>query len=196
MKVMAQKILNIDDLKTIKESVDKEKQLRQGGNTVRITVHMGTCGIASGAQRVMDAVRDEVSKNGRSDISVTSSGCIGLCSQEPLITVEALGKEPVIYHQVDDQKMRQIFKGHILNGEVQYDFALARGKAVNEEGVSAESDTIPHVSQLPFFGLQKSWVLRNKGLIDPERIEDYIWRDGYQAAAKGLTRNDAIRDYL
>jgi NADH-quinone oxidoreductase subunit F len=186
MKVMAKKILNIDDLKTIKESVDKEKQLRQGGNTVRITVHMGTCGIASGAQKVMDAVCDEVSKGSRSDISITSSGCIGLCSQEPLITVETLGKEPIIYQQVDDQKMRQIFKGHILNGEVQYDFALARGKAVNEEGVSTGSDTIPHVSQLPFFGLQKSWVLRNKGLIDPERIEDYIWRDGYQAAAKAL----------
>jgi NADH-quinone oxidoreductase subunit F len=186
MKVMAKNILNIDDLKTIKESVDKEKQLRQGGNTVRITIHMGTCGIASGAQEVMDAVHDEVSKGGRSDISITSSGCIGLCSQEPLVTVEALGKEPVIYHQVDDQKMRQIFKGHILNGKVQYDFALARGKAVNEDPMSTGSDTIPHVSQLPFFALQRSWVLRNKGLIDPEKIDDYIWRDGYQAAAKAL----------
>ena len=186
MKVMAKNILNIDDLKTIKESVDKEKQLRQGGNTVRITVHMGTCGIASGAQEVMDAVHDEVSKGGRSDISITSSGCIGLCSQEPLVTVEALGKEPVIYHQVDDQKMRQIFKGHILNGKVQYDFALARGKAVNEDPMLTGSDTIPHVSQLPFFALQRSWVLRNKGLIDPEKIDDYIWRDGYQAAAKAL----------
>jgi NADH-quinone oxidoreductase subunit F len=186
MKVMAKNILNIDDLKTIKESVDKEKQLRQGGNTVRITIHMGTCGIASGAQEVMDAVHDEVSKGGRSDISITSSGCIGLCSQEPLVTVEALGKEPVIYHQVDDQKMRQIFKGHILHGKVQYDFALARGKAVNEDPMSTGSDTIPHVSQLPFFALQRSWVLRNKGLIDPEKIDDYIWRDGYQAAAKAL----------
>jgi NADH-quinone oxidoreductase subunit F len=103
-----------------------------------------------------------------------------------LVTVEALGKEPVIYHQVDDQKMRQIFKGHILHGKVQYDFALARGKAVNEDPMLTGSDTIPHVSQLPFFALQRSWVLRNKGLIDPEKIDDYIWRDGYQAAAKAL----------
>ena len=186
---MVKKILNADDLKTTKEEVDKEKQLRQGGHRVRITVHMGTCGIASGAQKVMDALHDEMSKCGRSDISITSSGCIGLCSQEPLVTVEMLGKEPIIYHQVDDQKSRQIFEGHILNGEVQYDFALARGKAINEEGVSVSSGSgngVPHVSELPFFALQKSWVLRNKGLIDPERIEEYIWRDGYQAVAKAL----------
>jgi NADH-quinone oxidoreductase subunit F len=183
---MTKKILNREDLKAIEKSVEKEKQLRPGGNKVRVTIHMGTCGIASGAQKVMDAALDEMSKSGRSDISITSSGCIGLCSQEPLVTVDSLGKESVIYQQVDDQKMRQIFKEHILNGEIQYDFALARGKAVNEEPMSTGSDTIPHVSQLPFFGLQKSWVLRNKGLIDPERIEDYIWRDGYQAAAKAL----------
>ncbi len=183
---MTKKILNREDLKAIEKSVEKEKQLRPGGNKGRVTIHMGTCGIASGAQKVMDAALDEISKSGRSDISITSSGCIGLCSQEPLITVESLGKESVIYQQVDDQKMRQIFRNHVLHEEVQYDFALARGKAVNEEPMSIGSDTIPHVSQLPFFSLQKSWVLRNKGLIDPERIEDYIWRDGYQAAAKAL----------
>ncbi len=186
---MSIKIININELEDIKESVDREKQLRQGGNTVRITIHMGTCGIASGAQKVMDAARDEMSKCGRSDILITSSGCIGLCSQEPLVTVEMVGEEPVIYHQVDDQKMRQVFKGHLLNGEVQYNFALARGKAVNEPGMSASpaaGNGIPHISELPFFALQKSWVLRNKGLIDPEKIEDYIWRDGYQAVAKAL----------
>jgi NADH-quinone oxidoreductase subunit F len=87
---------------------------------------------------------------------------------------------------VDDQKMREIFKGHILEGKIQYDYALARGKAVNEDPMVIGSDTIPHVSQIPFFALQKSWVLRNKGLINPEKIEDYIWRDGYQAVTKAL----------
>ncbi len=183
------KIQNADRLKAIKLNVEKEKQLHEGGHTVRITVHMGTCGIASGAQKVLDALLDEMSKCGRSDISVTRSGCIGLCSQEPLVTVEALGKEPVIYRRVDPQKMRKIFGSHILNGQVQYDLALARGRAINEEGISADPDSkdgIPHVSQLPFFALQKSLVLRNKGLIDPERIEDYIWRDGYRATAKAF----------
>jgi hypothetical protein len=55
---MAKKMMSVQDLKEIKERVDKEKQLRQGGNTARITVHMGTCGIASGAQKVLEAVQD------------------------------------------------------------------------------------------------------------------------------------------
>ena len=188
-EAMIQKIQNADRLKAIKRSVEKEKQLHEGGHTVRITVHMGTCGIASGAQKVLDVLLDEMSKCGRSDISVTRSGCIGLCSQEPLMTVEVLGKEPVIYRRVDPRKVRKIFRGHILNGQVQDHLALARGRAANEEGISASPDSedgIPHVSQLPFFALQKSLVLRNKGLIDPERIEDYIWRDGYQAMAKAF----------
>lgn len=186
---MAEKKMTIDDLRTIKERVSKEKDLRKGSSKVRIIVHMGTCGLASGAQKVMDALLEERSRSGRSDILVSSSGCIGLCSQEPLVTVEILDREPIIYHQVDVQKMRQIFKEHILNGEVQTDMALARGRASNEESIPSQSDlegVIPHVSQLKFFGMQQSWVLRNKGLIDPESIDDYIWRDGYQAAAKAL----------
>ena len=57
---MATRILNMDDLEAIKEIVDKAKRLRQSGNTARITVHMGTCGVASGAQKVLDAVKDEM----------------------------------------------------------------------------------------------------------------------------------------
>jgi len=186
---MTKKIPDIDHLKAIQGAVEKEKELRQGSHTVRITIHMGACGIASGAQKVMDTLLNEMSKCGRSDITVTRSGCIGLCSQEPLMTVEVLGNEPVIYHRVDAQKMRRIFRSHILKGQVQDDLALARGRDMDEERRSASpvsENGIPHISQLPFFALQKSWVLRNKGLIDPERIEDYIWRDGYQAMAKAF----------
>jgi (2Fe-2S) ferredoxin len=188
---MAAKKTTIEDLKAIKNRVAKEKELRKDGYTARITVHLGTCGLASGAQKVMDRLLQEISACGRSDIAVSSSGCIGLCSREPLVTVELLGQEPVIYQRLDDQKARQIFKQHILGGKVQVDFALARGKAVNEEPMPNKSDLegiIPHISQLRFFALQQSWVLRNKGLIDPDRIDDYIWRDGYLSAAKALLK--------
>ena len=183
--------MTIEDLRAIKDRVRKERELRKKGWTARITVHMGTCGLASGAQKVMHRFLKEISECGRSGIAVSSSGCIGLCSREPLVTVEVLGQEPVIYQRVDNQKAQQIFRQHILGGKVQVDFALARGKAVNEEPMPSKSDLegmIPHVSQLKFFALQQSWVLRNKGLIDPERIDDYIWRDGYLAAAKALLK--------
>ena len=188
---MASKKISVEDLRAIKNRVGIEKRLRRDGCTGRITVHMGTCGLASGAQQVMDRLLRCVSESGRSDIAITTSGCIGLCSREPLITVELLGQEPMIYQRVDDQKAQQIFKQHILGGKAKVDFALARGKAVNEERAPMNSDLegiIPHISELKFFALQQSWLLRNKGEIDPDRIDDYIWRDGYLAAAKALLK--------
>jgi len=179
----------ITDLKGIQNRVDEEKRLRKGGTEARVTVHLGTCGLASGAQKVMDRLLHERSKSGRIDIAACSAGCIGLCSREPLITVESLGEEPVIYQQVDDRKMTQIFKRHVLEGKVQVDFALARGRVVDGTSKSMDSHLegiLPHISQLKFFSLQEPRVLRNKGLIDPEKMDDYIWRDGYQAAAKAL----------
>ncbi len=118
--------LTIDDLKKIKERVKKDTALREGGSTVKITVHMGTCGIAAGAREVMDVLLQEMSETDREDVRVVTSGCMGMCSSEPNVTVEMQGQEPVIYQHMDSKKMRQVFKRHVLLGEVQTDFALAR----------------------------------------------------------------------
>jgi NADP-reducing hydrogenase subunit HndB len=120
--------LTIDDLKKIKERVKKDTALREGGATVKITVHMGTCGIAAGAREVMDALLEEMSETDRQDIRVVTSGCMGMCSSEPNVTVEMQDKDPVIYQHMDANRMRQVFKRHVLLGEVQTDFALARMK--------------------------------------------------------------------
>jgi len=118
--------LTIEDLKRLREDTKKKTVLREGGATVKITVHMGTCGIAAGAREVMDALLDEISQADRQDIHVMNSGCMGMCSSEPNITVEVKGQEPIIYQHVDKNRMRQIFRRHVLKGEVQTDFALAR----------------------------------------------------------------------
>ncbi|MCK9229361.1 MAG: (2Fe-2S) ferredoxin domain-containing protein [Syntrophales bacterium] len=120
--------LKIEDLKKIKERVQAENALREGGRRVRITVHMGTCGIAAGARTVMDTLMREIEEAQVSDVMVTTSGCMGLCSREPEITVEILGEEPIVYQLVDKNKMRQIFRRHVLQGEIQTPFVLARGK--------------------------------------------------------------------
>ena len=120
--------LTIDDLKKIKERTHKDTALREGGSTVKITVHMGTCGIAAGAREAMDALLEVMTETDREDIRIVTSGCMGMCSSEPNVTVETQGKEPVIYQLIDRNKMRQIFKRHVLLGEVQTDFALATGQ--------------------------------------------------------------------
>jgi NADP-reducing hydrogenase subunit HndB len=123
--------LKLEDLKKIKERVRQDTSLREGGAVAKITVHMGTCGIASGAREVMSALMDELSISERRDIIVTTSGCIGLCSEEPLVTVELLNEEPIRYHFMNKNKMRQVFRRHVLEGEVQEAFAMAKGTEHN-----------------------------------------------------------------
>jgi NADP-reducing hydrogenase subunit HndB len=122
--------LTIADLKKIKEKVHADTALRDGFNRAKITVHMGTCGIASGAKEVMDALLSEIETAGTSDVMVTTSGCMGLCSREPLVTVEIIGQEPIKYEYINPNKMRQIFKRHVLAGEIQTPFVLARGAEI------------------------------------------------------------------
>jgi len=117
--------LSVADLKALKEKVSKDISLREGKARVLVTVHMGTCGIASGARAVMDALMEEMEVADRSDIRVMAAGCLGMCSSEPNVTVEVDGESPVAYQFMDANKMRQVFKRHVILGEVQSDFAMA-----------------------------------------------------------------------
>jgi len=118
--------LTIDDLKRIKEETAKSTSLRGGKANVKITVHMGTCGIAAGAREVMNALMEEMAQVDRQDIRVVTSGCMGMCSSEPNVTVEVQNAQPIVYQKMDPNRMRQVFKRHVLLGEVQTDFALAK----------------------------------------------------------------------
>jgi NADP-reducing hydrogenase subunit HndB len=118
--------LTIDDLKKIKEETAKSTSLRDGAANVKITVHMGTCGIAAGAREVMNALMEELAESDRSDIRVVTSGCMGMCSSEPNVTVELQDAEPIVYQKMEANRMRQVFKRHVLLGEVQTDFALGK----------------------------------------------------------------------
>jgi NADP-reducing hydrogenase subunit HndB len=118
--------LSLEDLKKIKEQTAKSTSLRDGDANVKITVHMGTCGIAAGARAVMNALMEEMAAADRQDIRVVASGCMGMCSSEPNVTVEILEGEPIVYQHMDANRTRQVFKRHVLLGEVQTDFALAK----------------------------------------------------------------------
>ena len=91
---------------------------------VKITVHMATCGIAAGAREVMTALVNEIAKADRQDIQVASSGCISQCDSEPNVTVEISGEDPVVYQKMSPEKIQQVFKKHILEGEVQEEYRL------------------------------------------------------------------------
>jgi NADH:ubiquinone oxidoreductase subunit F (NADH-binding)/(2Fe-2S) ferredoxin len=178
----------IKDLERIKEEVLGSSLLEPGRKSVRITVHMGTCGISSGADKVLKVLQKEQERSRRDDILIVTSGCAGICNREPLITVERAGEEPVKYAQLNEQKARDIFRRHVLRGEPVKEWAFALGW---EQGgklaeVPAQGGPVPGIMSLPFFGMQELRVMRNRGLIQAERIDEYIARDGYFAAHKAL----------
>lgn len=118
--------LTIDDLKKIKEETVKSTSIRDGDANIKIIVHMGTCGIAAGAREVMNALMEEMAAADRQDIRIVASGCMGMCSSEPNVTIESKEAEPIVYQKMDSNRMRQVFKRHVLLGEIQSDFALAK----------------------------------------------------------------------
>jgi NADP-reducing hydrogenase subunit HndB len=119
--------LKIEDLKKIKENYKATQTLREGGFRVKVTVHMGTCGIAAGARGIMDTLLEEMNKADLKDITITTSGCAGLCSKEPMATVELVGEPPVRYISLTADKMRKIFAEHVVAGKAVKEYALVAG---------------------------------------------------------------------
>ncbi|MDA8387779.1 MAG: (2Fe-2S) ferredoxin domain-containing protein [Nitrospiraceae bacterium] len=120
--------LSVDDLKRIKEQYESTFNLRQGGYRAKVTVHMGTCGIAAGARAVMNSLVEELAKTTARDVIVTAAGCGGICSKEPMATVEILGAAPVKYVHLDAEKIKRIFREHIEQGNIVEEYALVVGK--------------------------------------------------------------------
>jgi NADP-reducing hydrogenase subunit HndB len=101
--------------------------LREGEGRMRVIVHMGTCGIAAGARTIMKTLLDEIEVNDVKDVLVTASSCAGLCSREPMITVEAPDQPPVKYVDLTPDKVKEMFSRHIMGGEIVTAYALAQG---------------------------------------------------------------------
>lgn len=119
--------LRVEDLQKISERVRKTTMLREGAGRAKITVHMSTCGIASGARDIMNAFVEELEKRDLKDILLVSSGCAGLCSEEPMITVEVKDQSPVKYIQLTPEKAVKILDEHVIGGNVVQEYALASG---------------------------------------------------------------------
>jgi NADP-reducing hydrogenase subunit HndB len=119
--------ISIQDLKKIKERERSRMVLRDGEYRAKITVHMGTCGIAAGAREILTCLRDLIAEKKLDDVILTNSGCAGLCAQEPMMTVELSDQPPVKYVKLDREKATRIFEEHVMGGKTVEDYALARG---------------------------------------------------------------------
>ncbi len=119
--------LKPEDLDRITEKIKRTILLREGEGRARVIVHMGTCGIAAGARAIMKALLDEIEVKDTKDVMVTISSCAGLCSREPMITVELKDQPPVKYVDLTPEKVKEIFSKHVLGEEIVTEYALAMG---------------------------------------------------------------------
>ena len=134
---------------------------------IEIKIGTATCGNAAGAQKTLAKIL-ELTK-GNDDIIVRETGCIGLCHAEPIVEVKMNG-EKILYGDVDDKKFEEIFESHIKNGKPVEANIKNRAKADEEYK----------------FHKQTRIVLRNAGVIDPKKLEDYIARGGYTGIKNAL----------
>lgn len=128
------KNLTLDDLDKIKQkNLDKVNQ-EKDRKTTRITVGMGTCGIAAGAAQVYEIIEEEINKLGLKDIVLVKTGCIGACRLEPLVEVIRPGEEKVTYVKVTPSKSRRIVHEHVMNGHLieEYTIHLIENRILND----------------------------------------------------------------
>jgi len=114
---MAQRITSPKDLKALQEKAKGDIDLRTGQKDVRITVHMGTCGIAAGARDVLGALMDTLGAAGVKNVTITQTGCAGLCDQEPMLTLADKAGGSFRYGKLDKRKVAEIVREHVQRGQ-------------------------------------------------------------------------------
>jgi NADH-quinone oxidoreductase subunit F len=170
-----------------------ERLRRQGLGSLyppglKIGVGMATCGVATGAGEVFQALQEEAAGAGLA-VTIAPVGCMGFCQQEPLVSLSREGKPTVVYSQMDPDKARRLITVLAKDGaEPPADGALCLLGADYEAVPDGSLNGVPAYHAVDFWRLQQKVVLANCGLIDPERIEEYAARDGYFALYFALSR--------
>ncbi|MBQ6022813.1 MAG: (2Fe-2S) ferredoxin domain-containing protein [Clostridia bacterium] len=116
---------SLAELQAIREKMQSKVILREGSGDVRVVVGMATCGIAAGARPVLNTFVEEVAKQGLSDkVTVTQTGCIGICQFEPVVEIYEAGKEKVTYVKMTAEKAKEVVEKHLKGGKVIEDYAI------------------------------------------------------------------------
>jgi len=118
------KLKSLEDLKRVREQAQADLKIRTE-TTTKFIVGMGTCGIAAGARETMHAILEELSKR-EIDAHVTTVGCIGMCSKEPLVDVEQAGQPRITYCNVHPDMVPRLIEEHLINGNVVQEWAMGR----------------------------------------------------------------------
>ena len=120
---------SLEELKAIRDKMKGQVGVRnEDSNSTRVVVGMATCGIAAGARPVLTAFSDLVQEKGLSNVSVTQTGCIGLCMYEPIVEVMEPGKDKVTYVKMTAEKAEEVVNLHLVGGKVVTKYTIESNK--------------------------------------------------------------------
>ena len=120
---------SLAELAAIRDRMKDKVILREGTNDLRVVVGMATCGIAAGARPVLNAFVEGVSNAGLTDkVTVTQTGCIGICQYEPVVEIFEAGKEKVTYVKMSADKVERVINEHLKGGNVVAKYTINNNK--------------------------------------------------------------------
>ena len=116
---------SLAELQAIRDKMKDKVVLREGSGDIRVVVGMATCGIAAGARPVLNAFVEEVNNSNLSDkVTVSQTGCIGICQFEPVVEVFEAGKDKVTYVKMTADKAKEVVEKHIKGGNVITEYTI------------------------------------------------------------------------
>lgn len=179
------KLNSIQELPALRDQFQQALADRAKAGAV-VYVGMGTCGIAAGARETVQAIEQKIARH-KIPATVVSVGCIGMCAKEPLVDIQINGGSHVLYANIQTDMVPRLIAEHIINHHPVREWVICRmadGEPPADELQAIQN--LPQFRDLPFTGKQVRIALANCGLIDPEKIEDYIAREGYRALGRVL----------
>ena len=117
---------SLAELAAIREKMKDKVILREGSGEIRVVVGMATCGIAAGARPVVSAFVEGVSKEGLNEkVTVSQTGCIGVCQYEPVVEIFEAGKDKVTYVKMTPEKAAEVIEKHLKGGNVVQEYTIS-----------------------------------------------------------------------
>jgi len=147
----------------------------------RIVVGLGTCGIAAGGNKVMDAIKKEVADR-KLDVDVDFTSCIGMCFAEPAVEIGLPGQASVVYGGIYPDKVAQLIEGHVIGKKPVTELAEIQ---ITDD--AKPFDGIPVMEKAGYYAKQVRSVTSRLGRTNPESIEDYIATGGYAGIEKAIS---------
>lgn len=147
-----------------------------------IFIGTGTCGLGAGAAKTLSKIKSYL-KEKKIEAEIIEVGCIGLCSEEPIVDVQLPGRNRVSFSKVTENNVTEILEPVFSDGKLKNAFFQFDQKGLKKW------EKVPFMKEHSFFQDQTRWVLENCGVIDPNSLDEYIAHGGYKALSKALSKN-------